>query len=73
MEYLSISTDGNFTFKNFDGKEYAEITEEEIVNYLLFDEKYSNEENMLKKKLLEIENKYGLTPSDDLTIIRIKF
>ncbi|MEZ5044991.1 MAG: protein phosphatase 2C domain-containing protein [Saprospiraceae bacterium] len=72
VEDLSISTDGIFTFKNFDGKEYAEITEEEIVKYLLIDDKGADEENMLKKKILEIENKFGLKPSDDLTIIRIK-
>ena len=30
VEDLSISTDGIFTFKNFDGKDYAEITEEEL-------------------------------------------
>lgn len=69
---LSISTDGIFTFKNFDGKEYAKITEEEITKYLLIDDKGADEENMLKKKVLAIENKYGLIPSDDLTIIRIK-
>lgn len=72
VEDLSISTDGIFTFKNFDGKKYAEIKEEEIVEYLLIDEKGTDEENMLKKKILEIENKFGLIPSDDLTIIRIK-
>ncbi|MFN3299575.1 MAG: protein phosphatase 2C domain-containing protein [Sediminibacterium sp.] len=71
VEDLSISTDGIFTFKNFDGKEYDKITEEEIVRYLLIDEKGANEENMLKTKIIEIENRFGLKPSDDLTIIRI--
>lgn len=69
---LSISTDGIFTFKNFDGKPYPEISEEELVQYLLIDEEGAEQENMLKKKILTIENKYGLKPSDDLTIIRIK-
>lgn len=69
---LSISTDGIFTFKNFDGKPYPEISEEELVKYLLIDEEGAEQENMLKKKILAIENKYGLKPSDDLTIIRIK-
>lgn len=69
---LSISTDGIFTFKNFNGKEYTKITEEEIVNFLLIDDENSDTENMLKKKVLEIENNFGLKPSDDLTIIRIK-
>lgn len=69
---LSISTDGIFTFKNFDGKKYNEITEGEIIEYLLVDEKWSNQDNMLNKKLIELEQRYGLKPSDDLTIIRIK-
>lgn len=69
---LSISTDGIFTFKNFDGKPYPEISEEELVQYLLIDEEGAEQENMLKKKILTIENKYGQKPSDDLTIIRIK-
>ena len=72
VEDISISTDGIFTFKNFDGKDYAEIAEEEFVKYLLIDEKGSEYENMLIKKILEIENRYGLKPSDDLTIIRLK-
>lgn len=70
---FSISTDGIFTFKNFNRKEYDyQITEEEIVEYLLVDEKWINQENMLKKKVSKIENEFGLKPSDDLTIIRIR-
>ena len=68
---LSISTDGIFTFKQFDNKEYEKIEEEQIVEYFLIDSKWYNQENMLNKKLLDIENKYGLRPSDDLTILRI--
>lgn len=69
---LSISTDGIFTFKNFDGREYERVGEKEIVEYLLIDEEWINQENMLQKKISEIEDKLGLKPSDDLTIIRIK-
>lgn len=69
---ISISTDGIFTFKNFDGKEYDNITEGEILEYLMIDEGWANQENMLNKKLREIEKKFGLKPSDDLTIIRVK-
>lgn len=72
VEDLSISTDGIFTFRNFDAKRYPGITEEEIVNYLLIDEKGADEEHMLKKKILQMENEFGLKPSDDLTIIRIR-
>lgn len=70
---LSISTDGIFTFKNFDGKAYAEITEDQIVDYLLIDEEWYNHENMLKKKASEIDTNFGLKPGDDLTIIRVIF
>lgn len=73
IEDVSISTDGIFTFKNFDGKDYKQIKEDKIIEYLLIDENWSSQENMLSKKVMEIENKYGLKPSDDLTIIRIKF
>ena len=69
---ISISTDGIFTFKNFDGKDYEPIKEDEIIDYLLTDVNWSNQENMLRKKISEIENRYGLKPSDDLSIIRIK-
>ena len=69
---LSISTDGIFTFKNFDGKKYAEITDKEIIKLLLIEKIDNDDENFLKKKILEIETEYGLLPSDDLTIIRIK-
>lgn len=68
---LSISTDGIFTFKNFDRKEYEKITEEELIPYLLIEKQWDNQENMLHRKIYEIENKYGLKPSDDLTIIRV--
>ena len=68
----SIATDGIFTFKNFDGQRYEPISETEIVEYFLIDENWMLQETMLKKKLLHIENTYGLQPSDDLTIIRIK-
>lgn len=68
---LSISTDGIFTFKQFDNRYYDKIQEEEIVEYLLIDTEWNKYENMLGKKLSEIENRFGLKPSDDLTILRI--
>lgn len=68
---LSISTDGIFTFKNFDGKVYDEISEKEIIEFLLMDKRWSEEDQMLRRKVLEIERLYGLKPSDDLSIVRI--
>jgi hypothetical protein len=69
---ISLSTDGIFTFKNFDDKEYELISDQQIVEFLLIDDKWQENEMMLKKKILEIENKNGLRPSDDLTIVRVK-
>ena len=69
---ISISTDGIFSFRNFDGKEIQQIQEREIIEYLLIDESLSNHENMLFRKITDLENYYGLLPGDDLTIIRIK-
>ena len=68
---LSISTDGIFTFKYFDTKDYPVIEETELVDFLLINKEGLGQKNMLKKKLLQIEDHYGLKPSDDLSIIRI--
>lgn len=68
---LSITTDGIFTFKNFDGQLYPKITQREITEDLLLDRKWADQENMLKKKVLEIEKQFGLKPGDDLTVVRM--
>ncbi len=68
---LTLSTDGIFTFKNFDGQSYSGISEKEILDLLLIDKNEKHLENMLSKKVLKIKNTYGLKPSDDLTMIRV--
>ncbi len=68
---LSISTDGIFTFKNFDNQYYKSISDEELVDFLLIDKPEEHAGNMLQKKLLHIEKRWGLKPSDDLSIIRV--
>jgi len=68
---LSIATDGIFTFKNFDNHDYQSISGEEIIDFLLIDKPKEYAENMLHKKLLHIEKRWGLKPSDDLSIIRV--
>jgi hypothetical protein len=68
---LSISTDGIFTFKKFDNKTYENITNQELRNLLLKDEKWKDQEQMLHKKLINIEQRFGLKPSDDLSILRV--
>ena len=70
---LSISTDGIFTFRNFDGEKYEDITEQETIIYLLLNQDFTDNEKMLHKKTAEIATDFGLKPSDDLSIIRITF
>ena len=71
VQDLSISTDGIFTFKEFDNKAYPTILEEEIIELLMVDKKWCEQENMLPKKVRKIEQHFGLKPSDDLSILRI--
>ncbi|MDF1697607.1 MAG: protein phosphatase 2C domain-containing protein [Saprospiraceae bacterium] len=70
---FSISTDGIYTFKNFDGKSYPALSEEAILHDFFVDQDHKNNPNKLKKSLLKIKNVHGLQSSDDLTIIRLIF
>ena len=71
IEDLTISTDGIHTFKNFDGKSYEVISQEEIMKKFFEDKNELDNSNKLKKTLIEIKNDNGLMPSDDLTMIRV--
>lgn len=71
LKDLTISTDGIHTFKNFDGKLYDEISQEEIMAKFFEAENELENPNKLKKTLIEIKNINGLMPSDDLTMIRV--
>ena len=71
IEDLTISTDGIHTFKNFDGKSYEDISQEEIMKKFFKDKNDLDNGNKLKKTLIEIKNDNGLMPSDDLTMIRV--
>lgn len=66
---ISISTDGIFTFNNFDKKNSSNTIDP--VNFLLLDKDSYDLNNMLSKKLNILEEKYGLKPTDDLAVIRI--
>ena len=70
---LSISTDGIFTFAEFDNNKYEETNEDALISFLLINTEWIAYKNMLDKKLMEIERRYGLKPNDDLSIVRIIF
>lgn len=71
LEDLTISTDGIHTFKNFDGKTYESVNQEEIMVLFFESQVDIDNPNKLKKTLIEIKNSNGLIPSDDLTMIRV--
>ena len=71
IDDLTISTDGIHTFKNFDGKNYEEINQDEIMFKFFRDRSEINNVNKLRKTLIDIKDRNGLVPSDDLTMIRV--
>lgn len=71
IQDLTISTDGIHTFKNFDGKRYPEISQDEIMHRFFVNTEELDNSNKLNKTLIEIKNSNGMMPSDDLTMIRV--
>jgi hypothetical protein len=69
IQDISIATDGILTFSKVKQIETTELIN--VIDYLLVDKlNYENSE-MLNFKLKQLENKFGLKPTDDLGIIRI--
>lgn len=68
---ISIATDGITTFTKISRPEITETIDPAA--YLLSDETYSDQEDMLEKKLRYLEYNWGLKPTDDLGIIRVIF
>ena len=68
---LSICTDGIFTFKNLKNKDNKK-SEDEIIQYLLIDNEYSEFDNFLDRKIRSLKEKYNHIVTDDLAIIRVR-
>ena len=68
---LSICTDGIFTFKNFKDRA-KQKTEQDIINYLLIDNTYTDFDNALDRKLKILKEQFNHVVTDDLAIIRVK-
>lgn len=69
MNDVSIATDGISSFlkiKKNDSDEKINFTE-----YLMIDHQNSDTEEMLNRKLKQLEHQYGVKPTDDLAIIRM--
>ena len=70
IEDIGISTDGIFTFRNFDNEIY-EKCKVDLVEFLLKERADTKNPRMLIKQLNRIEEKWGLRPTDDIGIVRL--
>ena len=70
IEDISISTDGIFTFRQFDNAIY-EPHQVNLVELLLANKGGMESPRMLAKKICQIAQKWGLRPTDDIGIIRL--
>ncbi|RFS19280.1 stage II sporulation protein E (SpoIIE) [Chitinophaga silvatica] len=68
---FSVSTDGVFSFSAFDNKSYKPLIS--APDFLLIDDFLSGNGNMLYRKLIILEEEYGIRPTDDLGIVRVIF
>lgn len=69
LQDISIATDGIFTFeKLLPSKSKEKI---DVIQFLTMDQTNSEKNDMLDFKLKNIENEFGLKPTDDFSMIRI--
>lgn len=69
LDDVSIATDGILSFSKI-----KKTNSEEMINfaeYLMIDRQNSETEEMLNRKLKQLEHQYGVKPTDDLAIVRI--
>ncbi len=66
---ISIATDGILSFKRFNQETYPSANP---IEFLLTDETLLDEPDMLSRKLKSLEHNYGLRPTDDIAVVRIK-
>ncbi len=68
---LAIATDGILSFAS--SQSPRNKSKDEIINYLLFDEKFTQHPNMLTRKCNILRSQNQMVNMDDLAIIRILF
>lgn len=69
LEDVSIATDGILSFSKI--KKTDSDEEINFMEYLMIDQKNNETEDMLNRKLKQLEHQYGVKPTDDLAIIRM--
>ena len=67
---VSMATPGILTFEPFNHDPYRPVTEDELITFLLTERNDGPVEQLFRRKMLYIEDKFGLIPTDDISIIR---
>ena len=67
---VSIATPGILTFEAFSHDSFRPVTEDELIAFLLTERNDGPVEQLFRRKMLYIEDKFGLIPTDDISIIR---
>lgn len=70
LDDVSIATDGISSFSKIKKTNSNEVIN--FMEYLMIDQKNNDTEDMLNKKLKQLEHQYGVKPTDDLSIIRMR-
>jgi len=69
LEDVSIATDGILSFSKIKKTDSDEVIN--FMEYLMIDQKNNETEDMLNRKIKQLEHQYGVKPTDDLAIIRM--
>jgi GMP synthase PP-ATPase subunit len=69
LDDVSIATDGISSFSQIKKTDSDEVIN--FVEYLMINQNNNDTEDMLNRKLKQLEHQYGVKPTDDLAIIRI--
>ena len=70
---LAIATPGILTFEPFNHDPYKPVTEDELITFLLTQRNDGSVEQMFRRKVLYIEDKFGLLATDDVSVVRVFF
>ncbi|OAV44376.1 hypothetical protein [Lewinella sp. 4G2] len=70
---LAIASLGILTFEPFSHDPYKPVTEDEIITFLLTQRNDGPVEQMFRRKIIYIEEKFGLLATDDVSVVRAFF
>lgn len=67
---LGLATDGLLSFRPFSHDSYQPVTPEELTEFLFTVRDEGNPETFYRRQMIYVRDRFGLAPSDDLTVVR---